>query len=206
VAEKPDKVVAPGYLQLSGTSFAAPVVAGIAAHVLARHPEFTPDQVKGAIMATARRVPEANVLHQGRGEVNAVRAAAAKRAPNPNAGLNRFLVPDPSGSGLPLFDAAAWSEAVWSEAAWNEAAWNEAAWSELGTADAAWSEAAWSEAAWNEAAWSEAAWSEAAWSEAAQEDNAEGEAPGTAPALTPDAAAELAADPELQLPLEALVP
>ena len=28
VVERPDKVVAPGYIQLSGTSFAAPVVAG----------------------------------------------------------------------------------------------------------------------------------------------------------------------------------
>ena len=205
VAEKPDKVVAPGYLQLSGTSFAAPVVAGLAAHVLARHPEFTPDQVKGAIMATARHVPEIQLLQQGRGEANAVRSASVKTAPNPNLALNRFLRADPAGGSLPVFDAAAWAEAAWSEAAWSEAAWNEAAWSENG-ADAAWSEAAWSEAAWNEAAWSEAAWSEAAWAESTQEDNAEGEAPGVAPALTPEAAAELAADPELQLPLEALLP
>lgn len=206
VAEKPDKVVAQGYLQLSGTSFAAPVVAGIAAYVLARHPEFTPDQVRGAIMATARRVPEGPLLQQGRGEVNAVRAVGVKSAPNPNLALNRFLGADPSGGSLPVFDAAAWSEAAWSEVAWNEAAWSEAAWAENGSADAAWSEAAWSEAAWNEAAWSEAAWSEAAWSESSKEDNAEGEAPGEPPALTPEAEAELAADPELQLPLEALLP
>ena len=187
VAERPDKVTEPGYMRLSGTSFAAPVVAGIAAHVLARHPEYTPDQVKGAIMATARRVPEATLLQQGRGEVNAVRAATVRRAPNPNAGLNRFLTADPSGVTLPVFDAAAWAEAAWNEAAWNEAAWSEAAWAENSGADAAWSEAAWNEAAWNEAAWAEAAWSEAAWAEASHEDNAEGEAPGETPALTPEA-------------------
>ena len=38
------------------------------------------------------------------------------------------------------------------------------------------------------------------------EDNAESEVPGETPALTPEAEAELAADPELQLPLEALLP
>ncbi len=206
VGERPDKVTAPGYMRLSGTSFAAPVVAGIAAHVLARHPEYTPDQVKGAIMTSARRLSEGSVLQQGRGEVNAVRAVSLRSVPNPNAALNRFLVTDPSGGSLPVFNAAAWSEAAWSEAAWNEAAWSEAAWSENGAADAAWSEAAWSEAAWNEAAWSEASWSEAAWSEASKEDNAEGEAPGGTPALTPEAEAELAADPALQLPLEALMP
>ena len=206
VSERPDKVTAPGYMRLSGTSFAAPVVAGIAAHVLARHPEYTPDQVKGAIMTSARRVSEGSVLQQGRGEVNAVKAVSLRSVPNPNKALNRFLVADPSGGSLPVFNAAAWSEAAWSEAAWNEAAWSEAAWSENGAADAAWSEAAWSEAAWNEAAWSEASWSEASWSEASHEDNAEGEEAGETPPLTPEAEAELAADPDLQLPLEALLP
>ena len=49
----PDRVVAPGWMWMSGTSFAAPVVSGIAARLLSIHPNRTPDQVKGALMATA---------------------------------------------------------------------------------------------------------------------------------------------------------
>ena len=59
VAQKPGNVVAPGYIQLSGTSFAAPVVAGVAAQLLARHPDWTPDQVKSALMMSAKPVPQA---------------------------------------------------------------------------------------------------------------------------------------------------
>ena len=54
----PDRVVAPGYMWMSGTSFAAPVVSGAAAQLLARHPDWTPDQVKGALMQTARALTQ----------------------------------------------------------------------------------------------------------------------------------------------------
>ncbi len=45
----------PHYFQLSGTSMAAPVVAGIAAELLAKTPSLTPDQVKARLMRTAWR-------------------------------------------------------------------------------------------------------------------------------------------------------
>jgi subtilisin family serine protease len=38
-----------GYIELSGTSMAAPVCAGVAALIWIYHPEFTPDQVKSII-------------------------------------------------------------------------------------------------------------------------------------------------------------
>ena len=196
LTEKPANVAAPGYMRLSGTSFATPVVAGIAAQILARHPDWTPDQIKGALMQTARRIPEAQRLEQGRGEVNAVRAATAARAPNPNAGLNRFVVADPAGGGIPVFNASAWYDAMKTDSAWDSSAWLDSAW-----LDSAWLDSGWADSAWLDSAWLDSAWLDSAWADSASyEDNAEGDGTGVPQPLTPTAAAEVAADPALALP------
>jgi serine protease AprX len=196
LAEKPENAVAGGYMRLSGTSFAAPVVAGIAAQILARHPEWTPDQVKGALMHTARRIPEAQRLEQGRGEVNAVRAATATRAPNPNLALNRFVVTDPAGGSVPVFDSSAWYDAMKNDSAWDSSAWLDSAW-----LDSAWLDSGWADSAWLDSAWLDSAWLDSAWADSmSYEDNAEGDGVGVPAPLTPTAAAEIASDPALALP------
>ena len=98
-------------MRLSGTSFAAPIVAGAAAQILARHPNWTPDQVKGALMLTARHVGDADPGQAGVGEINAERVEPLRYTPNPNAGLNKYLLKTSSGSGsenIIGFDAASW--------------------------------------------------------------------------------------------------
>jgi subtilisin family serine protease len=45
---------AQGYAYDSGTSMSAPMVSGAAALLFSRHPDWTPDQVRGRIVATAR--------------------------------------------------------------------------------------------------------------------------------------------------------
>jgi len=57
-------------MRLSGSSMAAPVVAGAAALMLQANPKLTPNMVKMALMYTAQQLAGANTLEQGAGEVN----------------------------------------------------------------------------------------------------------------------------------------
>ena len=141
----PDRIVSPGYIWMSGTSFSAPIVSGAAAQIIARHPDWTPDEVKGALMLTAAYLPNVDGPAAGVGEVDGGTAASLDfDPPNPNEGFNAFVNSD--GKGGLSFNAAAWSSAVQADASWSSAAW---------------SSAAWSSAAWNSAAWSSASWSSA---------------------------------------------
>jgi len=209
--ERPTNVVAPGYMQLSGTSFAAPVVSGAAAYLLALHPDWTPDQVKGALMLTAKALPNAAPLSAGVGEVSVAAAVLVANPPNPNRALNSFLVSDPTGGSGRIFDAASWANAAqasasWANASWADASWASASWSSASWASASWASASWASASWAatanaSASWADASWSNASWASASWADNAEGDASVTGgywldPAELEEAAAELGlADP-----------
>jgi serine protease AprX len=171
----PDRIVEPGYMWMSGTSFAAPVVAGAAAEIIARHPKWTPDQVKGALMLTARPLPAAAAMAVGVGEIDVAGAAAVTNPPNPNAALNRFVLNDSRVPAGRVFDAeawadaasasASWSDATWSDATWSDATWSDATWSDVTWSDASWADVTWTDASWADAAWSSAGWSDASWAE-----------------------------------------
>lgn len=62
------------YTALSGTSMAAPHVAGAAAILAQRHPEWRADQLKDALVSTAARNPSLTVFEQGGGRVDVARA------------------------------------------------------------------------------------------------------------------------------------
>jgi serine protease AprX len=182
--EKADKMVAPGYAELSGTSFAAPVISGVAAQALARNPNWTPDQVKSALMRRARDVPQAAAGSCGVGQVNAVQSVLATvDTPNPNLALNRFLTT--RADGTTVFNAVSWTDVSWSDVSWDAVSWSDVSWS-----DVSWDAVSWSDVSWTDVSWSDVSWSDVSW-----EDNADGEAilDGDGYELTP-AEAEAAAD------------
>ena len=117
-------VIGDRYFQASGTSMAAPIVAGVAADLIAAHPRWTPDMVKGAIVNTA--VP----LSDGGREVDAVRAYHAR---------GRRLVSDQHLAANSLIDPRTGSidyrRAGWTAGSWSvatdplAASWSAASWS-----------------------------------------------------------------------------
>jgi serine protease AprX len=205
-AQKASNMVGTDRIQLSGTSFAAPVVAGTVAEMLARHPSWTPDQVKGALMKTARAVHIGNPKSAGLGELTASRAAALfGTPPNANLGLDQYVKNTLSGISGTAFDAASWVSSVKSNKAWNTMSWASQSWSDMSWSDQSWASMSWSDMSWSDMSWSDMSWSDLSTSDVSQEDAAEGDdLNGSAGYVaTPDQVALASTDPD-QVQVDAL--
>lgn len=85
------KVVATHYQHVDGTSFAAPIVASIAAQMIEANPQLTPAAVKSILISTASRLSGHPHVRQGFGIVNAGLAVArAARETHFDAGEHYF--------------------------------------------------------------------------------------------------------------------
>jgi len=141
-------VVAPGYFRASGTSMAAPVVAGLAALLLQAHPSWTPDQVKRALRRSAEMTGSAI------GETNAMGVLLTTWVPvSANVGLTPNTLVDPA-SGAIDYTRSSWSRSSWSGAPGAlTAGWARSSWScdcsrlpagDVDPARSSWSRSSWS--------------------------------------------------------------
>jgi serine protease AprX len=106
----PACVVHDDYIRLGGTSMAAGVVSGVAALMLQRHPDWTPDEVKATMQATARDIP---------GDVEEVSAARAVYALTPTPGPAEQPVPNDlvdASSGAIDYTRSSWGRSSWGSA------------------------------------------------------------------------------------------
>jgi serine protease AprX len=174
-AQRPDSLVGTDRIQLSGTSFAAPVVSGTVAQLLARHPSWTPDQVKGALMKTAR-VISGNRKAGGIGELTASRAAWVQNAPNANAALDKFVKQvTTNGVSSLVFDAQSWASVAKSDMSWAEMSWTDMSWTDMSWTDQSWSDMSWAEMSWTDMSWTDMSWTDMSWTDMSNEDAAEGD-------------------------------
>ena len=169
----PDAVVSGG-MELSGTSFAAPVVSGIAADLLGLHPDWTPDQVKGALHARgdAAQAGGSAVRRSRRGEHPEGASTTSQRRRTRTRRSTPFLVPDPKGGPYPVFDSASWLKVAQDNASWNTPPGRTPPGTrllELGS---------WNSASWNSDSFPSASWNSASWLKVLVTDNAANETGG----------------------------
>jgi hypothetical protein len=112
-------VVDRNYFRVSGTSMSTAVVSGVVALMLEEHPDWTPDQVKGALVSTLQDVPGAGATVDAAAALNGSGVANEGLVPNtlvsPETGLidwarasfRRASFRDASGSRY----GASWSRA-----------------------------------------------------------------------------------------------
>jgi serine protease AprX len=152
---KPERIVEPGYMWMSGTSFSAPVVSGVAAQILARRSGWKPDEVKGALMLTTSYLPSQG-LSMGVGEINAEAAAAVNNPPNPNENLYQFVSSNE-------FNAQAWAAHVSANSNWTASNWTASNWTVSNWTASNWTASNWTASNWVSSNWTASNWTASNW-------------------------------------------
>ena len=189
----PDRIVrarnGAAYLRLSGTSMATAVASGAVALVLADDPALTPDQVKTALVSSARpygsqsgSVPP-DPIADGSGLLDAL-AASHAAAPMQQSTQDQVTgaitnVEPPPQAPRALRPANAFARSVfpliahhtplrWKDLSlgggdWSAITWDSVAWDSVAWDNFAWDSVAWDSVAWDSVAWDSIAWDSVAW-------------------------------------------
>ncbi|MBI5031463.1 MAG: S8 family peptidase [Chloroflexi bacterium] len=126
------------YFRLSGTSMAAPMVAGATALVLQSSPTLTPDQVK------FRMVKTANFITGGSIELDAFNAVMSNQTKSLNTGtaINNMLKASNQNLG--------WTSLNWDSLNWDSLNWDSLNWDSLNWDSLNWNSLNWDSVYWGE--------------------------------------------------------
>ncbi len=131
----PDHIVsyngAPVYFRISGTSAAAPIVAGAAALLLQSNPNLNPDQVKYRLMATANKGwPGYSPTKAGAGYLDVYAAITQTPTGSANTGVrvSNLLT---TGSNPVTGSSINWNSINWNSINWNSINWNSVSWTSI---------------------------------------------------------------------------
>jgi subtilisin family serine protease len=167
----PNRIVDTNYFRLSGTSQAAPQVAGAAALLLQKNAGLKPDQVKDILTRSARPVTGASVAQVGAGalDVNAALLNATSTARPNRARVSdafaRMVYPlikstqplifrDLTFNGGVDSKGVAWSNVTWDNVTWDNVTWDNVTWDNVTWDNVTWDNVTWDTTTWDTgAAW-----------------------------------------------------
>ncbi len=154
----------PEYYQLSGTSMAAPVVAGIVALIVERNPTLSPAQIKKRLKSTATALSFGTAFDRGAGLVNAYKAAssidagkeyAADRVSDAFAKDMRsfvqgqpFVWRDLTFHGGVDSAGTTWEGVTWENVRWDSVTWENVTWEGFTWEGVTWEGVTWETVNW----------------------------------------------------------
>ena len=119
------------YFKMSGTSMAAPMVAGAVALLLQDEPRLTPDQVKYRLLATANKSWGGyNSTTAGAGILDVTAAVNGTSTQSANTGrqASKMLW---TGSQPVTWTSVNWNSVNWNSVNWNSVNWNSVNWNSV---------------------------------------------------------------------------
>ena len=155
------------YFRLSGTSMAAPVVAGAIALLLERNPTLSPEQVKHHLRSTATQVASAGAADEGAGMLDVAGAVSAVD-PTQDYSLLRvtdafatdmfaylvgqpFVWRDPTFNGGVDSSSVTWELVTWQNVTWDSVTWENVAWESFSWMSVSWESVSTESVTWDAA-------------------------------------------------------
>ncbi|HEX9765443.1 MAG TPA: S8 family peptidase [Nitriliruptorales bacterium] len=130
-AANPEARVGAGGFRGSGSSFATAVTSGAVALLRQAHPDWTPDQVKGALLATAAPGPTGDRLTEGHGRLDVAAAHEHADPPTANGRMGQGAATHPrTAPRLRQADqhASQWYASQWYASQWYASQWYASQW------------------------------------------------------------------------------
>jgi serine protease AprX len=177
----PKALVAPSYIKGSGTSQAAAVTSGLAALILAAHPDYTPDQVKQVLKSTAVPMPGKTANEQGAGRVNLNGAQTADPGPAASQvgsanGLGSIeasragnhVTTSCNGTSTVIqgemdVNCQAWNGSSWTGSSWTGSSWTGSSWTGSSWTGSSWTGSSWTGSSWTGSSWTGGTWNGSSW-------------------------------------------
>jgi serine protease AprX len=153
--------IAPYYVKISGTSFAAPQVAGAAALAFQMHPGWSPDQMKYTLVYRARSVQAGGLTTLSIGSL--VNVSSPDGAAN--QGVPALVCRPDATCTTDTTIASAWDSSTWNSSTWNSSTWNSSTWNSSTWNSSTWNySSTWNSSTWNSSTWNGGSnWSHTSW-------------------------------------------